>query len=94
VLSADVSSTEVVAHPIVREHIQGALKKLCSGDSGSSMRITRALLLLDPPSLDLGEITDKGYINQRAVLRARPGRVDKLYAEPPSAELIVMHPDA
>jgi feruloyl-CoA synthase len=40
-------------------------------------------VLDEPPSLDAGEITDKGSINQRAVLKARAGLVEELYAEPP-----------
>jgi feruloyl-CoA synthase len=41
--------------------------------------VTRALLLADPPALDAGELTDKGSINQKAVLRRRAGLVDALY---------------
>src|SRR5262249_60680748 len=57
--------------------------------TGSSNRVCRALLLVDPPSLDRGEMTDKGSINQRAVLTHRAGLVDELYAETPSARVIV-----
>jgi feruloyl-CoA synthase len=48
---------------------------------GSSTYATRAILLEEPPSIDAGEITDKGYINQRAVLERRADLVEKLYAE-------------
>jgi feruloyl-CoA synthase len=47
--------------------------------TGSSNRIVRALVLEEPPSLDAGEITDKGTINQRAVLARRQALVRKLY---------------
>jgi feruloyl-CoA synthase len=47
--------------------------------TGSSNRIVRALVLKEPPSLDAGEVTDKGTINQKAVLRNRRKLVDELY---------------
>jgi feruloyl-CoA synthase len=47
---------------------------------GSSMRVRRAILMAEPPSVDGHEITDKGYINQRATLERRKALVDKLYA--------------
>jgi len=49
--------------------------------TGSSNRIARAAVLKDPPSLDAGEVTDKGSINQKAVLRTRAALVEALYAE-------------
>ena len=55
-------------------------KKLTAFEStGSSNRITRAIILEQPPSLDAGEVTDKGTINQKAVLRNRRKLVDELY---------------
>jgi feruloyl-CoA synthase len=54
------------------------LKSLPS--TGSSNRIARAIVLDEPPSLDAGEMTDKGSINQRAVLQCRAALVDELYA--------------
>jgi feruloyl-CoA synthase len=53
------------------------------------MRVARAIVLADPPSIDSGEITDKGSINQRAVLQRRAALVESLYAEPPAAEVLV-----
>jgi feruloyl-CoA synthase len=61
----------VLAHPNVREAIGRGLAKLKAQNSGSAGHATRALLLVDPPSIDGGEITDKGYINQSAVLSRR-----------------------
>ncbi len=49
--------------------------------NSSSTRIRRVLILTDPPSIDLGETTDKGYINQRAVLDARRDRVEELHGD-------------
>ncbi|HZB38863.1 MAG TPA: acyl-CoA synthetase, partial [Beijerinckiaceae bacterium] len=57
---------------------------------GSSSVVTRIILTVDPPSIDANEITDKGYINQRAVLQRRAGLVERLYAEPAHAEVIVI----
>jgi len=56
----------------------------------SSTRVSRALVLAEPPSIDGGEITDKGYLNQRGVLARRAADVAKLYAEPPPPEVIVL----
>jgi feruloyl-CoA synthase len=55
----------------------------------SSTRIARVRLLADPPSIDANEITDKGYINQRAVLKRRAALVQRLYADPPEPEVLV-----
>jgi len=49
--------------------------------TGSSNRIARLMVLDEPPSLDGGEITDKGTINQKAVLARRAGLVDKMYRD-------------
>ena len=56
----------------------------------SSERFVRCLLLTTPPQLDQNETTDKGYINQGAVLRNRSALVEKLYQQPPDAEVIVL----
>ena len=56
--------------------------------TGSATRIARALLLEEPPSIDAGEITDKGSINQRAVLDRRAALVEELYADAPSSRVI------
>jgi feruloyl-CoA synthase len=53
--------------------------------SGSSNRIARLLIFDEPPSLDAGEVTDKGTINQKAVLSRRRKLVDELYRKPPEA---------
>jgi feruloyl-CoA synthase len=57
---------------------------------GSSRRIGRVLIMTEPPSLDAGEITDKGYVNQRAVLTRRAELVKALYADPPGAGVVVV----
>jgi feruloyl-CoA synthase len=64
-----------------RSKFKDLLGRLSS--SGSSNRIARAIILDEPPSLDAGEMTDKGSINQKAVLDRRKKRVDELYTGGP-----------
>ena len=67
---------EAIGHESVRAAIASGLAKLkAQSGGGSSGHATRALLLAEPASVDGGEITDKGYINQRAVLTRRAGAV-------------------
>jgi feruloyl-CoA synthase len=73
--------------PVLRRHLERALAALDEG-AGSAARIERLLLLADPPGLDAGEITDKGYINQRICLERRAAEVARLYATPPDAQVI------
>ncbi|HJV40941.1 MAG TPA: acyl-CoA synthetase, partial [Caulobacter sp.] len=54
-----------------------------AGAGGSSRRVARFTILTEPPSIDAGEITDKGYVNQRATLERRADRVAALYAKEP-----------
>ncbi len=75
----------------LREHLSQALTKL-NQDSGSASRVERLLLLETPPSLDAGEITDKGYLNQRRCLQCRARDVARLYADPPGPEVITPAP--
>jgi feruloyl-CoA synthase len=65
------------------ERIAAVLRGLKAGGGGSSQVPARALVLAEPPSADAGEITDKGYINQGAVLRRRAEAVLALYAGGP-----------
>jgi feruloyl-CoA synthase len=76
-----------LAREALRAKIAGALQALAA-EGGSSMHPTRALVMTDPPSIDANEITDKGYINQRAVLERRAALVAALHAEPPGADVI------
>ena len=87
-LAASAGAGEVLAHPAVRGAVQRALNALAATATGSSTRVRRALLLADPPSIDAGEITDKGSINQRAVLAHRADLVAALYADPPGPHII------
>ncbi|MGH8689343.1 MAG: feruloyl-CoA synthase [Burkholderiales bacterium] len=72
----------VVPRPGATPDLQRLLDTLAAGSTGSSNRIERALVLERAPSIDSGELTDKGTINQRAVLRVRADQVEMLYTEP------------
>jgi feruloyl-CoA synthase len=78
----------VLEHPRVVARFQAALDELAREGSGSSTFVARALLLEEPPSFDAREVTDKGSLNQKAVLAHRAALVDELYAEPPSPRVI------
>jgi feruloyl-CoA synthase len=80
----------LIASPAVREHVRAGIARHNAGQAGSSMRIARVLLMAEPPSIDANEITDKGYINQRATLERRRRLVERLYAEPPPDDVIVI----
>jgi len=73
----------VLAHPAVAGWIAERLASFAPAGAGSSKHITRALLLEEPPSLDALEVTDKGSLNQRAMLTRRASLVDELYAGSP-----------
>jgi feruloyl-CoA synthase len=81
-------------HAGLRAELAAGLSALAVRSTGSSNRITRAVLLTDPLSLDAGEITDKGSVNQRAVLARRAALVEALYADPPPPEVITGGPAA
>jgi feruloyl-CoA synthase len=86
----DATLAEVAAHPAVLTRVKDGLAEHNRANPGSSLRIARVLLLNEPPSIDGSEITDKGYINQRAVLDRRAAEVARLYADPPAAGVIVV----
>lgn len=73
---------------LVREAFRERLIQFLSSATGSSTRITRAILLDAPLSIDKGEVTDKGSINQRAVLEHRGALIEELYAANPSDRVI------
>ncbi len=88
-LASDASAAAVVADPRVVAEFARRLAALAEPSRGTSARVGRAILLTEPPSLDLGEVTDKGSINQRAVLTHRALLVDQLYMNPPPPNVIV-----
>lgn len=87
-LGSDASASDIVGAPGVRQKFADLLKKLAALSQGSSTRIERAILMADLPSMDKGEMTDKGSINQRAVLRNRAPLVDEIYGTPLSSRVI------
>ena len=90
-LAPDLVEIEaLLVDPRVRAAMRAALERYNAEHAVSSRRVGRALLLREPPALDAGEITDKGYINQRAVLTRRAVEVTRLYAEPADAAVIVV----
>jgi feruloyl-CoA synthase len=88
-LAPDVPPTDVLRHPAVTSYFQTVFDDLARQATGSSTFVSRAMLLEGPPSLDAREITDKGSINQKAVLRNRAALVEELYSTPPPAHVIV-----
>ncbi|GAA4858160.1 feruloyl-CoA synthase [Pseudonocardia benzenivorans] len=80
-------------HPALRRHLAAALAQAGAG-TGSAGRVVRLLLCDEPPDLDAGEITDKGYINQRAVLEHRADLVELLYSPDGDARMIESAPVA
>ncbi len=80
---------EIIYSDVVAGHLKGVIREFNRG-SGSSARIARLLIMGRPPNLDLGEVTDKGSINQRQVLANRAKLVDLLYFDPPIPQVILM----
>ncbi len=79
----------LVREPRIAEHVRARLAAHNAENPASSMRVERVLLLAEPPSLDANEITDKGYVNQRAALDRRAPHVELLFSDPPAVEVII-----
>ena len=88
--AADVPMDKVLSEPRVMNEFRARLNSFAKTATGSSNRICRAILLAELPSLDAGEMTDKGSINQRAVLTRRANMVEELYASPPPPRVLVI----
>jgi feruloyl-CoA synthase len=89
-LPPDAAPHLVARHPRVVDHVRHALDELARRSTGSSTFVARAILLDEPPSLDARETTDKGSLNQKAVLQNRAALVDELYAPDPPAYVIII----
>ncbi len=89
---AGLSPRELLSRPEVRNCFQRLLDAMARAGTGSSNRVLRALLLDEAPSLDRGELTDKGSISQRSMLEHRAHLVNELFSEPPSPRLILAPP--
>ncbi|HJW53710.1 MAG TPA: feruloyl-CoA synthase [Burkholderiaceae bacterium] len=88
-LGSAAPASEVLAAAPVRSMFQNLLDRLYGQGTGSANRVTRAIILVEAPSIDKGEITDKGSVNQRAMLTHRAALVDALYG---GADAAILHP--
>jgi len=91
-LAPDIDKADekaLAGHPALRSLFQERLDVLAAASTGSSNLVARAIVLDRAPSPDANEITDKGSINQRAVMAARARLVEDLYADPPPAHVLV-----
>ena len=91
-LASDAPVPHVLGDPRVRAAFARKLGGFAAASTGTSNRIVRAVLLAEPASLDIGEMTDKGSINQRAVLAHRAAIVEALYADPPPEIIVAKEP--
>ncbi len=83
-------SAGVLAHPIVRQFVHEALEAFAGAHPGSSQHATRAVFLDRPPSLECGEITDKGSLNAAVVRAQRAPLVEQLYRSAEHASVIAI----
>ncbi len=86
----DASLAELVTRPELHAHVANALSAFNAANPGTSRQVRRALLMTEPPSVDGNEITDKGYINQRAVLQRRAQEVVRLYSDTPQPDVVIV----
>jgi feruloyl-CoA synthase len=82
------TAEEAIRHPKIRDFLRARFAEYNKTNSGSSTRIRRILLMAEPPSVDGHEITDKGYVNQRATLERRKALAETLYEKAPPEEVI------
>ncbi len=87
-LPNEATLAQVLSHATVRAKVLNGLQALAREGGGSSTYATRALLMAEPASIDASEMTDKGYINQRAVLNHRATLVTLLQATTAANEII------
>jgi len=86
----DASAADLVRAPWLRDAVRQAFSAHNAQEGGSSRRIHRVLLLAEPADMGQGEITDKGYINQRRVLERRASDVARLFTDIPDADVITI----
>ena len=86
----DLPVEELITHPAVIDHLQQCLRDHNARAGGSSNRVSRIHLMAEAPSVEGGEITEKGYVNQRATLERRDDLVKKLYEETPGDDVIII----
>lgn len=81
---------EILRAQAIVDFVRDRLGKHNKGAGGSSGKVARIMLMTEPPSIDGHEITDKGYVNQRATLERRARLVEDLYAKSPPQDVIVV----
>jgi feruloyl-CoA synthase len=74
--------------PAYRDALRQRIEAYNARESGSSRRIARAIIMTEPPDIDAGEITDKGYLNQRRIIARRAALVEALYSEAPDESVM------
>jgi feruloyl-CoA synthase len=79
---------ELIVHEVLHRVLALGLA-VHNGGAGSAARIERMVVLARPADLDAGEVSDKGYVNQRQVLKNRSALVELLYRQPPADGVIV-----
>jgi feruloyl-CoA synthase len=84
----EVPPAELIRHPKVTAHVRAGLAAHNRAYPGSSTRIRRAILMAEPPSMEHHEITEKGYVNQRAALERRAELAARLFEPSPGADVI------
>lgn len=85
----DSSVSDLLKSPRLRAAFAEKIAAYNDRNPGNSTRVERMILMAGPLSMDAGEITDKGYVNQRKALETRRDAVETIYRNPPSAEVIV-----
>ncbi len=87
---APATAAELARHPDIQRHVREALCRWNAQNSGQSSRVRAALLLGDAPSIDANEVTDKGYINQRAALINRKAELARLFGSEPHSDIVAI----
>ncbi len=87
-LPANPSTAEILQNEVLRAKFAELLESFAAQATGNSNRVERAILLEEPPSLDRGEITDKGSLNQRAMLDHHAALVEEIYSDNPPARVL------
>jgi feruloyl-CoA synthase len=80
----------IVRHPKLHAALKEKLWLYNAGHPGSSQQVARVMLMTEPPNIDAGEITDKGYLNQRAILSRRAAFVERLYSDAPGDDVVAL----
>jgi feruloyl-CoA synthase len=90
----DTPARALLSHPVIVSRFTDVFTTLAAASTGSSTFVARAIVLEDPPSMDAREVTDKGSINQKAVLAHRAALVEELYSPSPSRHVLIAQQSA